>query len=116
MPAFRTRYLVLNAVNSITKGEATVSRISRETKLNAMTVKQHLAFLQVKDYLTVADFTVEDRESLRRRTGSWTPFVLTPKGRGLLTKLNPLVRELTSDKTVSELQPKSTRSTAILTE
>ena len=115
MSAFRSRFLVLRAIERIPQGNASLSRISREANLSPVVVKQHLAFLQVKDYVTVSDFTVENRESLKRRATSGTPYLLTPSGKSLLSKITKIMEEITSDKLVRELETVAEGS-AILTE
>jgi len=115
MSAFRSRFLVLRAIERIPQGNASLSRISREANLSPVVVKQHLAFLQVKDYVTVSDFTVENRESLKRRATSGTPYLLTPSGKSLLSKIAKIMEEITSDKLVRELETVAEGS-AILTE
>ncbi len=73
--------------------------------MSPVVVKQHhLAFLQVKDFVTVSDFTVKNRESPKRRATSGTPYLLTPSGKSLLMKLTKLMEEITSDKLVRELE------------
>lgn len=86
MSAFRSRFLVLRAIDRIPQGDASLSHISTEANLSPVVVKQHLAFLQVKDYVTVSDFTVENRESLKRRATSGTPYLLTLSGKSLFFK------------------------------
>lgn len=96
-------------------GDGNLSNISRETRLSKAIVKQHLSFLQIKDYVTVSDFTVEDRNLLKPRGSSGTPYLLTPKGKSLMSRLTPMIDDLTADKILPELDISAPRYT-ILTE
>ncbi|HZW57325.1 MAG TPA: hypothetical protein VFF30_13635 [Nitrososphaerales archaeon] len=93
---FESRLDVLNAINNLGE-EAISSRIAASASLSQRTLQSHLAFLQVKDLVTIADYTVEDRNSLRKR-GKSSIFRVTPEGRRILATLLPIRDNLTSDK------------------
>jgi predicted transcriptional regulator len=93
---FETRIDVLEAVRSL-GDEAISSRIASSAKINQRTLQVHLAFLQVKDLVTVADHTVEERHKLRKRSKS-SVFRITPEGRRILATVLPIREHLTSDK------------------
>lgn len=93
---FETRVDVLEAVRNL-GDEAISSKIASRASVTQRTLQAHLAFLQVKDLVTVADHTVEDRHNLQRRSMS-NVFRITPEGRRVLSILLPIRDDLTSDK------------------
>jgi predicted transcriptional regulator len=94
--AFELRIEVLDAIRQLGHN-AILSRIATLTNTSQRTLRSHLAFLQVKDLITVADHTVEDRGVLKRRSIS-NVFRITPKGNEILSQVLPVRDELTSDK------------------
>ena len=93
---FESRLDVLNAISNLGE-EAISSRIAASASLSQRTLQSHLAFLQVKDLVTIADYTVEDRGTLRKR-GKSSVFRVTPEGRRILATILPVRDNLTSDK------------------
>ena len=93
---FETRVDVLDAVK-ILGDDAICSRIASVANISQSTLLSHLSFLQVKDLVTVADHTVEDRDKLQRRSKS-SVFRITPEGRRILSAIIPVRDHLTSDK------------------
>lgn len=93
---FETRVDVLEAVRHL-GDDAISSKIASMASVTQRTLQAHLAFLQVKDLVTVADHTVEDRRNLQRRSMS-NVFRITPEGRRVLSILIPIRDDLTSDK------------------
>jgi len=113
---FETRLDILDAVY-ILGDEAICSRIASQASVSQRTLQAHLAFLQLKDLVTVADHTVEDRHNLPKR-GMSSVFRVTPEGRKLLSILLPIRDDLTSDKHrdwMESLKKGARASNAILT-
>ncbi len=94
--AFELRIDVLEAIQQL-GDDAIASRIALLTNTSQRALRSHLAFLQIKDLITVADHTVENRGVLKRRSIS-NVFRMTPKGNLLLSRIIPLREELASDK------------------
>jgi|GEM_PF-1647713 predicted transcriptional regulator len=94
--AFELRIDVLEAIQQL-GDDAIASRIALLTNTSQRALRSHLAFLQIKDLITVADHTVENRGVLKRRSIS-NVFRMTPKGNLLLSRIIPLREELSSDK------------------
>lgn len=93
---FETRVDILEAVRYL-GDEAISSKIASRASVTGRTLQTHLAFLQVKDLVTVADHTVEDRHNLQRRSMS-NVYRITPEGRRVLSIILPMRDDFTSDK------------------
>ncbi|MHB8567287.1 MAG: hypothetical protein ACYC7D_13285 [Nitrososphaerales archaeon] len=113
---FETRLDVLDAVRVLGE-EAISARIALQASVSQRTLQTHLAFLQLKDLVTVADHTVEDRNALPKR-GMSSVFRVTPQGKRLLSIIVPIREDLMSDKQrdwMESLKNGERRGDAILT-